>query len=325
LVLASLVLPAVFAELVAADAPIVAFGEHGAVVLPAIVVPAAHRGLTREQIATLHQGDVAVWPFVRFGPDSVSDAGAAATSSSRHPLGTDAHGHDLVARLVYGARTAFGLAVAAIVLALFFGTLFGALAGYRGGIWDELLSRPVELIETFPAIVVVAVVQAVDPAHSMWSLVLAVLLVRWAEVARLVRAEVIKLSSEDFVAAARALGCSHTRILRRHILPQAMRPVIVSSMFGVASVVLLEVAVAFLGIGAEESWGVLLADALDGGSGIRGAGWAAAAVGITVAAVYLVADAMGESLDARVASAAFGRDGQPASIAPVAGTTARRA
>jgi peptide/nickel transport system permease protein len=302
LVLSLLLLPAIFAELMAADAPIFAVGDAGVVVLPAIVTPSVHRGLSRRQIAELHRDDVALWPLVRFGPASVSEDGGAADASVRHPLGTDAEGHDLLARLIYGARTALGLAAAVLVLALLFGTIFGGLAGYRGGIWDDALARPIELIETFPAIVVVAVVRAVDPSGSMWSLVFAVLLVRWAEVARLVRAEVIKVSSEEYVAAARALGCSHMRILRRHILPQAMRPVIVSSLFGVASVVLLEVSVAFLGIGVEGSWGVLLADALEGRAGLHGATWAAIAVGTTVAAAYLLADAMGENLDARVAA-----------------------
>jgi len=179
----------------------------------------------------------------------------------------------------------------------------GAAAGYARGFWDELLSRPVELIQTFPTVVVVAIVAAVDQKGSAWALILAVAAVRWAEVARLVRAEVVAVCAEDFVMAARALGCSHSRILRTHILPHAARPVLVSLMFGVASVVLLEVAVAFLGFGLQDSWGVLIAEGLVPGAPAWGAMWAGLMLALTVGSAYLIADAVGETIDARVATA----------------------
>lgn len=301
LVLALLSLPAIFAELVAADVPIVAVGAAGVVILPAIVEPSAHRDVTADEIADLYRGDHAVWPIVRHGPDTESARGPLAEPSFEHPFGTDAHGRDVFARLVYGARAALGLAFVALVLALTFGILFGALAGYVGGFWDELLARPVEVIQTFPAIVVVAVARAIDPDGSVWSLALALSFVRWAEIARLVRAEVMRLSSEEFVHAARALGAGHVRILYRHILPQALRPLVVSSLFAVPSVVLLEAAVAFLGIGHEGSWGALLAQGLSAGN-TSAAALAAAAIAMTVLAAHALADAASEALDARVAA-----------------------
>lgn len=307
LMLALIVMPAIFAELIAADAPVVAVGPSGVTLLPAVVMPDSHRGLTREQIAAHHADDLTVWPLVRHGPSSVSDVGPNAEGSWRHPLGTDLRGRDLLARLIYGGRAAFALAFLALALSLVFGVILGGLAGYIGGFWDEVLSRPIELIDAFPTVIVVAIVRAIYPDGTLWSLVFAVAAVRWAEVARLVRAEVVKLSAGDFVVAARAIGCTHTRILRRHILPHTLRPVIVSLMFGVASVVLLEVAVSFLGLGLEGSWGTMIAEGLSVGAersrwSANLSLWAGGALAATVAAAYLLADAVGEAIDARVAT-----------------------
>lgn len=305
LVLAAVALPAVFAEILAADAPLVAVGSSGVTVLPAVVPPAAYEGRDRVGIAAYHEDDTAIWPLVRCGPTSDCGDGADAGASLAHPFGTDAAGRDVLARVVYGARHALGLALAALFLASVLGVSLGALAGYVGGFWDEVLARPIELVQAFPAIVVVAVVRAIFPDQAAWSLVLAVAAVRWAEVARLVRAEVVRVGAQPHVLAARALGCGHVRVLRRHIFPPALRPVVVSAMFGVASIVLLEVAVSFLGIGVEGSWGVMIAEGL-GGDSLRTTVAAGAALGITVAATYLVADATEESLDATVATTSRG-------------------
>src|SRR5690606_38410447 len=158
-----------FAELVAADQPLVAKGEAGWVVLPALFPSDAARDHEAAAIGERYRDVPAVWPLVRFGPDTVSAAGPSAAPTWSHPHGTDAHGRDLVARLVYGARTALGLALSVLAAALILGVAFGAMAGYLGGFWDEMLSRPVELIETFPAIVVVAVLRAIDSSGSVWS------------------------------------------------------------------------------------------------------------------------------------------------------------
>jgi len=305
LVLAMVVLPAIFAELVAADAPVIAFGPAGVTVLPAVVPPRALVGRDRSGIADHYEGEPAIWPLVRCGPRSSCGDGPNLGGSWDHPLGTDGRGRDVLARVVYGARQALGLALAAVVLATFFGVLLGAVAGYSGGIWDEVLARPIELVQAFPAVVVVAVVRAIYPEQSGWSLVFAVAAVRWAEVARLVRGEVVRVGAEPYVLAARALGCGHFRVLRRHIFPHALRPVVVSAMFGMASIVLLEVAVSFLGIGLEGSWGVMLAEGLTGSS-LRTAVAAGAALGMTVTATYLIADATEEALDATVATTSPG-------------------
>ncbi|MCA9623209.1 MAG: ABC transporter permease, partial [Myxococcales bacterium] len=257
--------------------------------------------LDRRGIAELHAGDTAIWPLIRCGPRSDCNAGASAPPTLAHPLGTDAAGRDIFARVIYGGRHALGLALAALLLAASLGVSMGALAGALGGVWDELLARPVELVQTFPAIIVVAVVQAVFPDAGGWALVLAVGAVRWAEVARHVRATVLRVQAEPHVLASRALGAGRMRILTRHVLPEALPAVVVSLMFGAMSVILLEVAVAFLGLGSDASWGGLIAQGLDG-TAPRGAMAAAAFVAISVIAVYLVADSLESAVRARVAT-----------------------
>jgi peptide/nickel transport system permease protein len=305
IVLAAIAFPAIFAELIAADAPVLAVGDRGIVVLPAVVPPAAYEGRDREGIAVYHEDDFTIWPIIPCGPSSVCDPDGETGTSFAHPLGTDRRGRDVLARVIYGARFALGLALAAILASTFLGVLLGALAGYIGGFWDEVLARPIELVQAFPAIVVVAVVRALFPEQTGWSLVLAVTAVRWAEVARLVRSEVVRLGAEPHVLAARALGCGHLRVLRRHIFPEAARPVVVSAMFGVASIALLEVAVSFLGLGFEGSWGVMIAEGLHGDS-LRPAVVAGMALCVTVIASYAVADAVEEALQARVATTSGG-------------------
>jgi peptide/nickel transport system permease protein len=306
LILAFIVLPAIFAETVAADVPLFTMGPDGVTVLAAVITPPRHAGKSRMEIIDLHRDDFVIWPLIRCGPATTCDVGPDAPVSLSHPLGTDHRGRDSLARVIYGARTALGLALVALALALLLGILLGGLAGYVGGFWDEVLSRPVEFVEAFPAIIVVAVVRAVFDDESLWSLALAVAAVRWAEIARLFRAEVIRATNADHVMAARALGCSHLRILRRHIAPQALRPVAVSLMFGVASVVLLEVAVSFLGLGSGGSWGAMIADGLHAEAAAGGAMWAGAALAATVLASYLMADAFNEAVDARSATTSRG-------------------
>jgi peptide/nickel transport system permease protein len=255
-----LALLGVFAEWIAAPAPIVATGPFE--VLPAIVHHERFEDLPEPAAAALYRDRSAIWPLVRVGPTTPTSAGAHAAPSSDHPLGTDAQGRDVLARLVYGARTALGLSLGAILLSIALGIALGGLAGQRGGFWTSGLVRLVETVDTFPAIIVVVLVRAMERTPSGLSLVVAVAIVRWAEIARLVRAEVLRASSEGYVLAARALGASPFRIFYAHILRNAAGPILTSAVFGVAAVVLLEAAISFLAVGAptpDASWGETLA------------------------------------------------------------------
>ncbi len=300
--LGTLALSGVFAELLASSAPIVAVGPSGAKLLPAITRASDYELRSRAEIEAFHAADRAIWPPVRYGPRTLTEAGAHAPSSRLHPLGTDAEGRDLFARLVYGARTALGLSLGAVLLGAILGVVLGGLAGYDLGFWNDRLVRLVETVDTFPAILVVALVRAIEREPSAFSLVIAVALVRWAEIARLVRAEVIEKSEEDYVMAARALGASTPRIFFRHILPNAIGPVIVSTAFGVASIVLLEAAISFLPLGAAgrvASWGETLAEGARHPEHLRLIMLPGALLMATVGGSYLLADGLRDALDPR--------------------------
>ncbi|AUX41062.1 peptide ABC transporter permease [Sorangium cellulosum] len=301
-----LALIAIFAELLAAPAPIVRFGPGGAEILPAVTEPATLEALTEAELAARYEGGVALWPPIRYGPEQRTDAGPNASPSRAHPLGTDFEGRDLAARLIYGARTALGLSLSAVFVGMFLGVVLGGLAGTLRGIWNDALVRLVETVDTFPAILVVAIVRAIEREPSALSLVLAVAFVRWAEIARLVRAEVLRASSEEYVLAARALGSTRLRIFYRHILPNALGPAIVSSVLGVASVVLLEAAISFLAMGAPTraaSWGETLGQAARHPSELRLLVFPGLLLLATVGGSYLIADAFRDAIDARTVRA----------------------
>lgn len=327
-ILGTLALLGIFAEILVGPAPLIAVGPGaagspgsawGITVLPAVTRSARYDALTRADIVRRHADDRALWPLVRHGPNEPADAGALAPSTWEHPLGTDALGRDLAARQIHGARTALGLSLGAVVLSMLLGVALGGLAGYFRGFWDDRLVRLVETVDTFPAIIVVALVRAIERQPSALSLVLAVAFVRWAEVARLVRVEVLHAAAEDYVLAARAVGCSPTRVFWRHILPNAMGPAIVSSVFGVASVILLEVAISFLGLGVPStvpSWGETLAEGARHPTALRLIFLPGVLLLLTVGGTYLLADALRDAIDPRAVRQRAGSasDDSPLSI-----------
>ncbi|KAF1044542.1 ABC transporter permease [Xylophilus sp.] len=180
-------------------------------------------------------------------------------SQARFPLGTDMLGRDIAAGLVHGARASLLVGLASTGLALLIGVPLGALAGYAGRRVDVALSTLIECFQTIPqfamAVVLVAIV-----GPSVSTIVVAISVVSWPPVARLVRAEILSLRERDFVIAARVAGESGWRILLAHVLPNAAAPIIVCASFMVATAMLTEAALAFLGLGDARlmSWGFML-------------------------------------------------------------------
>ncbi len=199
-------------------------------------------------------------PEIRFGEPP-------ANAPHRYLFGADGLGRDLVARMLYGGRISLmvGLVSAALLVSL--GVFFGAIAGYMGGWVDLVISRVIEVIQALPTFFFILVVVAVIPEtlmHPITAIVITIGLIGWTGVARLVRGEFLKLKGQDYVIAARALGFRSGRIVFRHVLPNALGPVLVAGSFAVASGILLESAVSFLGLGIKlpiPSWGSVLNEA----------------------------------------------------------------
>ena len=311
LVVSCLALIAIFADVLASDRPIACHVHGTTYMMPNVTDAPALASYDNARIAAeAGPGDWAIYPLVRFGPASPHDAAAALRApslSGGHFLGTDAQGRDVFARIVHGTRTALTVGMMAVIAFAGIGTILGALAGFFGGVMDSIVARLVETLTAFPTIVLVLVVQAVLPNPTIYTMLLTIGLTRWTEVARLVRAEVLLISAQDYVTAARALGASPSRVLRRHVLPNALAPAFVTSAFGIASVILIETSLEFLRVGLPNaqaaSWGEILSEA----RGHDGAWWLVvfpgAIVFVTVAALNLVGEALRDALDPRLRDA----------------------
>ncbi|MEM1029054.1 MAG: ABC transporter permease subunit [Myxococcota bacterium] len=297
LVLAGWVLLAIFLEVLAAPAPLVARGKDGWW-LPAVSAPERFATTAPAVVRSQFADQNAVYPLWPHGPETVTEAGPRAGPSWAHPLGTDHRARDVWVRVLYGARVALSLASLALAMALALGLPLGTIAGHLGAGWDDLLSRPLDLVHAVPTVVVVALVRVASPDDSVAALAAAIGTVKAAEVARLVRAEVVQTGEEGFVLAARALGADEVRLLRRHILPRAVRPALAAIPFGLASIVVLEAVTAFLGLGLPGSWGAMLAEGLDPSSPVVVPVAAATALGSVMLSCTAFFEVVNDAMDA---------------------------
>ncbi|MBW2518990.1 MAG: ABC transporter permease, partial [Deltaproteobacteria bacterium] len=199
-------------------------------------------------------------PFVGRDPGAIDISARLQPPSFQHLLGTDDLGRDVFVRILYGARISLMVGFVAVGIATFIGIVLGALAGYYGRWVDGIIMRFVDIMLCFPAFfLILAVIAFLDP--SIWNIMVIIGLTGWMGVARLVRAEFLSLRERDFVLAAKAIGARDSRIIFRHILPNALSPVLVSATLGIAGAILTESALSFLGIGVQPptpSWGNML-------------------------------------------------------------------
>jgi len=179
-----------------------------------------------------------------------------------HPLGTDNIGRDNFARMVFGTRIALTIGIVAVGIYITIGILLGSIAGYFGGWVDMLIVRFIEIMLCFPALFLILTLASFVDEPSVFYVVLIIGVTRWTGPARLVRGEFLRLRNQEFVQAAKALGLPEWRIIFRHILPNALGPVLVAATFGVASTILIESTISFLGMGdpSAPTWGKILND-----------------------------------------------------------------
>jgi peptide/nickel transport system permease protein len=238
-----------------------------------------------------------------YHPDAIDAYRVLMPPSLDHWLGTDELGRDVLTRLLFGARISLKVGFVAVGIAVATGTAIGLVAGYYGGWLDSLLMRLVDIMLCFPTFfLILAVIAMLEP--SIWYIMIVIGLTGWMGVARLVRAEVLSLREREFVMAARGLGASDLRIIVRHILPNALSPVLVSATLGVAGAILTESALSFLGIGVQPptpSWGNILTSGKDY---IEFAWWLSLfpglAILVTVLSYNLIGEGIRDALDPRL-------------------------
>ncbi len=238
-----------------------------------------------------------------YDPSAINAWDVLQPPSLKHWFGTDELGRDVFSRVIYGARISLKVGFVSVGIAVVIGTVTGLLAGYYGRWTDTLLMRFVDIMLCFPTFfLILAVIAFLHP--SIWVIMAVIGLTGWMGVARLVRAEVLSIRETEYVLAARCIGCSDARIIFRHILPNAIAPVLVAATLGVAGAILTESALSFLGIGVQPptpSWGNILTSGKDY---IEFAWWLSFfpgfAILVTVLAYNLLGEGIRDALDPRI-------------------------
>lgn len=198
-----------------------------------------------------------------WGRDEVDIKYTLAEPSARHPLGTDSVGRDNWTRLLYGGRVSLGIALSVVLIYMVIGTMVGAIAGFFGGWIDNVLMRLADVVLSFPFLPLALTIVAIR-GPGLENLILSLTFLSWPEPARLVRGMFLSLRETDYVEAARATGARPIRIIFRHMLPNAMAPLIVSATLNVAYIILTEAGLSYLGFGVRmplPSWGNMLTEA----------------------------------------------------------------
>ncbi len=230
-----------------------------------------------------------------FNPNDIDRKHILEPPGISHPLGTDDLGRDVLSRMLYGSRISLSVGFIAVGIATVIGVIIGAVSGYYGRWTDRIIMRVIDIMLSIPTFfLILAVIAFVGP--SIWNIMIIIGLTSWMGVARLVRAEFLSLKEREFVLAAKALGASNMRIIFKHIMINSMAPVFVSAVLGVASAILVESALSFLGLGVQPptpSWGNILTLGKDN---IEIAWWLSVFPGLAILITVLVYNLVGEGL-----------------------------
>jgi len=248
------------------------------------------------------QSDRAIFPPVPYRQTQIDLLAPLEPPSSRHWFGTDRLGRDVMAGMIHGARISLSIGFVAVGIAVVIGVVLGALAGYFGAWVDMAISRLFEVMLSIPTFFLLITVAAIF-RPSIFLTMAIIGLTSWVGIARFTRSEFLRIRNLDFVTAAISIGVSNRKIMFQHILPNALAPVIVSVVLGIAGAILVESSLSFLGIGVPAelvTWGSILNEA----SGATFAWWLAVfpglAIFVTVLAYYLVGEGLREVLDPRL-------------------------
>lgn len=229
-------------------------------------------------------------------------ANAKMPPDAAHWMGTDEFGRDLLTRILYGARTSLTVSTVSIGLSLMAGLTLGAAAAYFGGWFDRIVTTVVDLTWSFPEILIALILVAIIGPGTTGTMV-AIAVAYLAQFTRLTRAQILSLKSETYIEASRSLGASHKHLLFRHLIPNALAPVLVAAMLATGDAIILEATLGFFGLGAQPptpSWGAMMSS---GAAQLFTAPWIillpGLALTITVIAINLFGDALISALDIR--------------------------
>ena len=305
---------ALAADVIANDKPLVLKYE-GAIYFPILKDYAVWLGLSQweKQFQNVSfkdfvktnskSGDWAWFSLIPYSPTEVNLGEPLRRPSRAHFFGTDEIGRDIASRVVHGARVSLSVGFVAVSIYALIGLLIGAIAGYYGGVIDMIASRLIEIMLTIPTFFLIITVVAFLPP-SIFTIMAVIGVTNWPTVARLTRGEFLKAKSLDYVVAARAMGATDFRTIFRHVLPNALAPLFVAATFGVASAILIESTLSFLGFGvppSTASWGSILSNARQL---LPSAWWLTAfpglAIFLTVTSYNLVGEGLRDAADPRL-------------------------
>ncbi|MDQ6954921.1 MAG: ABC transporter permease [Mariprofundaceae bacterium] len=230
-----------------------------------------------------------------YDPTAIQVRNILLPPSWQHWCGTDTLGRDVFSRMLYGARISLAVGFVAVGLSISIGVALGAIAGYMGGHMDTWIMRSTDMVLCFPTFfLILAVIAFLEP--SIWNIMIVIGLTSWMGVTRLVRAEFLSLRSREFIQAAESLGVSPLRLIWKYLLPNAMGPIMVSAVLGIAGAVLVESGLSFLGLGVQPpdpSWGNIL---IEGKDNIQLAWWLSLYPGLAILITVLGYNLLGEGL-----------------------------
>ena len=246
-----------------------------------------------------------IWGSPTFVDTTVTVTMSRKPPSLQHPFGTDNLGRDELVRVIYGARVSLAIGVIAMSISVIIGVIMGTTAAYFGGLWDAIIMRATDIFMAFPYILLaIALLAALGPSFT--NMFLAIGLIGWTSIARVIRSVILQVKENDYVSAARSLGASNLRIILRHILPNSIAPVVVYATMGIGSAILSEAALSFLGLGIQPptpSWGLMIAEAQQY---LIVAPWLVFCPGLaillTVLSFTLLGDGLRDAMDVKVTS-----------------------